>query len=84
MVTDDQADEVLGAASLWNFTELFRVLITTWAVCGNFDVQWAASGETKQAVRYAHLSDVTEYLYELIGKSATCAARTRITALCYT
>ena len=44
------------------------MLITTWAVCGNFDVQRASSGETKQTVRYAHLSDVTEYLYEFIGK----------------
>ena len=68
MVTDAHEEDAPGTASLWSFTELFRVLVTTWAICGNFDVQWAPSGETKQATRYAHLSDVTEYLYEFFGQ----------------
>ena len=70
MVTDALEEDTPGAASLWNFTELFRVLVTAWAICGNFDAQWAPSGEAKHAVRYAHLSDVTEYLYEFLGKVA--------------
>ena len=56
---------------LWTYTERFRMAVVTWAVAGCYDVQWTAPGTTAAIkVRYCHLSDATDYMYEFLEQIA--------------
>ena len=56
---------------LWAYTERFRMAVTTWAVAGCYDVEWKAPGAAAATqVRYCHLSDATDYMYEFLEQIA--------------